>query len=442
VTSSGHGSDGRWRFLPRWPGASDGTPLKSLPWWVWAVAIIAALIALFVLVFFARGLIAVFSAYWSFGGIKRVLYQDLGVSDALSSVLATALAFIEGLVWLPVIAWPFRLLRMKFTLQQAAIAFACWVGAYGTIPVLHAAFGRDVCFNQATGAPEKWYVIRDGRVILFDSPGYDSFGVQKKVVTADVCRTHMQQATGTVFKEITDPPSTVEFFDNSTGLPKVWYDRGQDGVIHLFNAAGYDPATGNMLVPITKDVVTVLLAASRSSAASAAAPAVSQATAADNSAVNAVAEAPSPNADVGDAASAARSRVIAFVADWSEPNNAGVEAMRQYYADPVNSFGSLTDLNSLMAKNYRSAARWPVRSYTIRPDSLTVHCENDQFCTVQGMEDFVASNPANGASSYGVASFSFELRNNLIVNEDGRTLSRHYTPPTSPTTTSVSQTGP
>jgi hypothetical protein len=419
-------------------GYSPMNPLRGLPRWVWVVVAVAAVVAVLVLLFFARGLIAVFSAYWSFGGIKRVLYQDLGMSDALSSVLATALAFIEGLVWLPVIAWPFKLLRMKFTWRQAAIAFGCWVAAYGTTPFLHAAFGRDVCFNQATGTAEKWYVMRDGKVVLFDSPGYDSFGVEKTIVTPDVCRLHMRQVSGVGAKPITDPPSSIQFFDSGSGLARVWYDRGQDGVIHLFDAPGYDPSTGEKLAPVTKDVVTVILAASRAATASAApAPLAQPVAATDSSAVNAVAETPAPAADVAAAASAARSIASALVVDWSEPNNEGVEAMRQYYAASVNSFGTVTDRDSLMAKNYQYASRWPDRSYVIRPESVTVHCEDEHFCTVQGLEDFVASNPSNGAQSTGVASFSLEIRDNLIMNEDGRTLSRHYTPPTRPSLAST-----
>ena len=393
-------------------------PFKSLPRWIWILMAIAAVIAILVLIFFARGLIAVFNSYWSFGGIKRVLYQDLGVSDALSSVLATAMAFFEGLVWLPLIAWPFRVLRRKFTWAQTALAFVCWIAAYGTVPILHAAFGRDVCFNQETGTAEKWYVIRDGKVLLFDSPGFDSFGVKKTTVTPDICRIHAQQERGIGAKAITDLPSSIQFFDNSTGLARVWYDRAPDGTIHLFDAPGYDPSSGTVLAPVTKDVVDEILAAARNnSAAPVAPPPLPPAPVAAPVAQPAA-------ANVNEAQSAALSRVSDLFAAWSAPDNSGVESLRQYYGNPVIFYGAVTDVDTIMKQKVQFALRWPTRAYTVRQSSVTVNCSDEHSCMVQGVLDWTASNPATGAHSAGVAQFTYGFRDNLIDEESGKVLSR------------------
>jgi hypothetical protein len=387
----------------------------------WALLLIGAclLIIFAFAVFFSRGLFAVFNSYWSFGGIKRVLYQDLGLSDALSSVLATMITFIEGLVWIPVIAWPFRLLRLKFTLRQALIAFGCWVVAYGTVPILDILFGRDVCFNQATGTPEKWYVVRDGKVILFDSGGYDSLGVKKTVVTPDICRIHVQQEHSIGAHLITDPPSGIQFFDSSTGLARVWYDRGADGSIRLFDAPGYDPSTGALLSPVSRDIVAEVLAARGNSAVS-----PSSASEPTPPPIATSVTPPQPAQSSTESAGAVRTRALDYISAWSAPNNAGIDGLRSFYAGEVNFYGAILSPGTIMDQKIKFAERWPVRTYTARADTIAVNCLDEHFCTVSGVEDWAASNPATGAHSVGVADFSFGFRDGLIVQESGKVLSR------------------
>ena len=406
---------------------------KRLPLWILIVSGVAAAITLLFIVFAARGVFATFNMYWSFGGIKRVLYQDLGFSEALSSVLATAIAFIEGIVWIPVIAWPFRILRTKFTVRQTIVALVCWIVAYGTVPLLHLGFGRDVCFNQSTGNPEKWYVTRDGKVILFDSGGFDSFGVKKEPVTEDVCEVHAQQQSGVAAKLITDTPSAVQFFDSSTGFARVWYDRGADGGIRLFDAPGYDPATGAPLTPVTKDVVASLLAANPATP-QAALPVTNDAT--QNSPALSLpantassAQGPAP----ADESGAIQSRVLAYFAAWSEQNDVSLSSIRSFYDSTIIYYGHPMAVDVVMSQKERFAERWPVRSYTIRPATLIVDCSQGDDCIARGMLDWQASDPASGRRSVGTANFSFGFRNRLIVAEAGSVVTRNTTAAVLPT---------
>jgi hypothetical protein len=43
-----------------------------------------------------------------------------------------------------------------------------------------------------------------------------------------------------------------------TGEPVVWYHRNQGGVIQLFDLMGFDPETGNELLPVSGVFETLL----------------------------------------------------------------------------------------------------------------------------------------------------------------------------------------
>jgi hypothetical protein len=422
--------------------------LKTLGPWVWAVGIVAAIVLFAVAAFLLRGLLGAFNTFWSYGGIKRVLYQDLGLGDDLSSIAALAIAFLEGIVWLPVIAWPFRLVRRRFKPQQAAIAFVCWILAYGAVPLLHVAFGKDVCFNQSTGAAEKWYVQRNGKIVLFDSAGYDSFGVKKVPVTPDVCRLKAQQDRGVSAKPITDPASSIRFFDRGSGLARVWYDRAADGSLRFYDGPGFDSTTGAPLTPVTRDIVSEALAAqqqreamAQATAASATPPAEpSSASASGNSdatpaaAVSAGAggdgaqtsdanEPSGPTVDVN-GSFFARRQLDQFIRDWNLPNQQGLARLRSYYASSVLYYGGTASIETILNEKYAFARRWPLRNYSIRPDSLRVDCISQRGCVLQGVMSWDAASPARDAHSAGASSFRYRFLDGVIVEEDGRVLSR------------------
>jgi hypothetical protein len=44
------------------------------------------------------------------------------------------------------------------------------------------------------------------------------------------------------------------FFDLRSGEPIVWYSKGKDGTIEIFDLMGYHPNTGDELLPITKEI--------------------------------------------------------------------------------------------------------------------------------------------------------------------------------------------
>jgi len=116
--------------------------------------------------------------------------------------------------------------------------------------------GSDVCFNQRTGEPIKWYVLQPGgQFVLFDSPGYDQAGAQKKPANARICRIIQLQKQGVRPREVAGDPRTVKYFDEISGQPRIWYGRRDNGQLILFDAEGVDPVTGKILDAINSETV-------------------------------------------------------------------------------------------------------------------------------------------------------------------------------------------
>jgi clan AA aspartic protease (TIGR02281 family) len=139
----------------------------------------------------------------------------------------------------------------------------------------------------------------------------------------------------------------------------------------------------------------------------------------------AAASAAQPLTDTSQAQNAARSQTMAYFSSWSGTDAESAAGVRQYFAPAVNFYGTMTDINSLMAAKLKYSARWPIRNYTIRDPSLQISCSDSQTCVVQGITDWDDSDPLSGRRSVGVSSFILGLQDNLIVSENGKTLSRH-----------------
>lgn len=228
----------------------------------WAIpAVIAILLVLLFLVFALPRLIGVYQLYYGSGSIERLLHDELGFSRSWSSFLGVVAGFIYALVWVPLGLWTYRLVVWRFNGKQLAIAFICWVAAYGHAPLLHATLGSSACFNQRTGEPMKWYVqAPNGQIILFDSAGYDSLTrAEKKPVTPEVCAAYANQAANLKPQRLSGDISKFEFFDPVTGRPRIWYHRMADNTIELFSSGGFHPVTSAPLLPVTREIVVEVL---------------------------------------------------------------------------------------------------------------------------------------------------------------------------------------
>jgi hypothetical protein len=123
--------------------------------------------------------------------------------------------------------------------------------------------------------------------------------------------------------------------------------------------------------------------------------------------------------------------VMQFYAAWSDPTDPDGQAVRQYFGDQVNFYGKAISLPSLMTGEIlRFARRWPIRTYTVRKDSLRFECSPERdACKVTGIVDWSVASATRSRQSMGTATFALTLSGERIVAESGRVLSRNVTSP-------------
>ncbi len=117
-----------------------------------------------------------------------------------------------------------------------------------------------VFFDQRTGDPIIWYWrAKAGDIELFNLMGFHpESGEELLPVTPAVVAEWKQQW---IWKERhRHPPNrvdplTYDFFDPKTGEVRGWYWRSPDGEYEFYDNPGFQPSTGDALIPATKDVV-------------------------------------------------------------------------------------------------------------------------------------------------------------------------------------------
>ncbi len=221
----------------------------------WLLVPILAFIAAAVLLafWFLPRFYAVYQLFWSQSSTHELFYEQLGFSEAWSSFIAVVFAFFYTLVWIPLAAWTIHLLAWNFNWRQLFVAVVCWVVAYGNSPLAHALLDHDVCFNQKTGQPLKWYTVQlNGEIVLSDSPGFDpTTGQRKQPVTSEICDAYKQQSIGRRPRKVTLEIQGPKLVDEA-GRPLAWYHKDSTGKIDVYNAPGVALGAQSLLMPITK----------------------------------------------------------------------------------------------------------------------------------------------------------------------------------------------
>ncbi len=116
-----------------------------------------------------------------------------------------------------------------------------------------------VFFDQRTGEPIIWFWrAKSGDIELFNLMGFHpESGEELRPITPAVVAEWKQQW---LWKERhRHPPNRVDpltyaFFDPKTGEARVWYWRSPDGEYEFYDNPGFQPSTGEALIPATKDV--------------------------------------------------------------------------------------------------------------------------------------------------------------------------------------------
>lgn len=125
-------------------------------------------------------------------------------------------------------------------------------------------------------------------------------------------------------------------------------------------------------------------------------------------------------------------RAVAFVTnDMARSEGSAAEYLdyaRRSIDEQVDYYGKLTARADVLKDKERYVARWPSRSYRLRPETIRTSCdESRSTCRVDGIVDFGLSSPADGRKSSGASSFEFGIRfgadGGRIFHESGKIIS-------------------
>jgi hypothetical protein len=71
----------------------------------------------------------------------------------------------------------------------------------------------------------------------------------------------------------------------------------------------------------------------------------------------------------------------------------------------------VTGVIDVMGSKRRFAEIWPLRSYKIRPDTVSAACQRpSNACDVRGIMDWRVRNPAQGKVMTGVSTFHYKIK--------------------------------
>ncbi|MEH6950718.1 hypothetical protein V4R08_05135 [Nitrobacter sp. NHB1] len=100
----------------------------------------------------------------------------------------------------------------------------------------------------------KCYVLsRDGKVTYGEHAGIDpATGRECRPVKPKLVERLQEYAAGKRAQKIDDPNPV--FFDPRSGEPIVWYYKSKNGLIELYDLMGFEPNTGEELLPVTKQI--------------------------------------------------------------------------------------------------------------------------------------------------------------------------------------------
>lgn len=123
------------------------------------------------------------------------------------------------------------------------------------------------------------------------------------------------------------------------------------------------------------------------------------------------------------------SRTRSYLHAWSTDTRAALADIPSVYAPLVTFYGRVLDNAALVREKAQFARRWPIRRYSLRPNTLRVQCnEKARKCLVRAVIDWRAENPARGARSSGSATFVQAYKvlasRPLVVSESGAVLRR------------------
>ena len=106
----------------------------------------------------------------------------------------------------------------------------------------------------------------------------------------------------------------------------------------------------------------------------------------------------------------AASFVSEYFARWSDDAAAALAYVSNAYASTVDFYGKPISRQALLVQKRAYIMRWPVRSYIVRPASITVSCDEVRGeCLASGLVDWDCRSVQRRAHSTGTANFALKL---------------------------------
>jgi hypothetical protein len=78
-------------------------------------------------------------------------------------------------------------------------------------------------------------------------------------VTPQICRVAALQKRGIRPTQIS-AAAEIEYFDKSTGQPRIWYSTDANGLVRLFDGEGFDGSSRVLLQPVTQEIIAAVAA--------------------------------------------------------------------------------------------------------------------------------------------------------------------------------------
>jgi hypothetical protein len=104
--------------------------------------------------------------------------------------------------------------------------------------------------------------------------------------------------------------------------------------------------------------------------------------------------------------------VLGVIEQLSEPSELAVmRFLSRVYPAQVEYYGTVKDRDVVIQDKKKFAERWPVRKYTVRPNTMETGCDlAAQQCDVRGILDWIASSEARNVRSSGSAEFAYKVK--------------------------------
>src|ERR1700712_1472554 len=100
---------------------------------------------------------------------------------------------------------------------------------------------------------------------------------------------------------------------------------------------------------------------------------------------------------------------------WSSPNPEAMAYMDKVFPDEIIYFTQPLNHPALMQRKRRFADKWPLRSFVVRDDGISVSCDQQHLCTVWGLVDWHCRSPERHADATGTSVFALQIQDGQIV---------------------------